>query len=365
MKLLFRTDVSKAIGTGHMARCLTLAKEAQRRGALSCFVLRDLENHFSNIIASHGHLIRTLQTTHFVEKNSSSLAHSNWLPVSQKSDARETLKVFHEFKPDWIIVDHYALDNEWCELFKNESAKILVIDDLCDREFVCDLLLNQNLGACKSKYEDKVPNDCNLLLGPKFALLREEFKDWRAQSLHGRLNRRVREILLTMGGVDGNNFTTRVLSEILKSAHSLQCNFTVIVGHSYPNLESLNALIKSAKTEITVLSNVTNMASIMSRSDLCVGAAGTTSWERCCLGLPTITLAIADNQVEMLRALRKNAIVIASDLENIFSDFEYVFGQNQKLELNRLSLDSASVCDGLGASRVLNKMEGFHAADVV
>jgi UDP-2,4-diacetamido-2,4,6-trideoxy-beta-L-altropyranose hydrolase len=106
-----------------------------------------------------------------------------------------------------------------------------------------------------------------------------------------------------------------------------------------------------------VLSNVTNMAEIMSKSDLCIGAAGSTSWERCCLGLPTITLAIADNQINVLEELEKNACTIASNMDKIFSDFEGLLCQDQDIQLKRLSLNSVSVTDGNGVQRVLGNLE--------
>lgn len=358
MKLLFRTDASLVIGTGHMTRCLTLAKQAKKRGANVCFVTRDSNEYVANLVLSEGYALQRLQTvTSDKHKTDNDLAHVDWLAVSQETDAMQTLQVFYEFRPDWVIVDHYSINYEWHKIFKKNFAKIMVIDDLGDRQLSCDILLDQNLGACKAKYNSKVPNDSNLLMGPQFALLRDEFKDWREQSIKDRTNRKIKEVLITMGGADVNNYTTKVLLEILKSEYSKVCNFTVIVGQSYPHLTSLNALIKSLQTPISLLQDTSNMASIMSKSDLCIGAAGSTSWERCCLGLPTITLAIADNQIEILKVLEKNDITIASSIEKLRSDFESFFNQDQELLLKRLSINSASVCDGHGVQRVLDHLE--------
>ena len=366
MKFLFRTDVSQAIGTGHMMRCLTLAKQAKKRGASVCFVTRDPNEHVTNLVLSEGHAIQPLQTVISDNcKTGNDSTHADWLTVSQEIDAMQTLRVFYEFRPDWVIVDHYSINNEWHEIFKKNFAKIMVIDDLGDRKLRCDILLDQNLGACKAKYNSKVPNDANLLMGPQFALLRDEFKERREQSIKDRTNRKIKEILITMGGADVDNYTTKVLLEILKSEYSEFCNFTVIVGQAYPHLTSLNALITSSQTPILLLQNASNMASIMSKSDLCIGAAGSTSWERCCLGLPSITLAIADNQIEILRLLEKNDITIASNIEKLRSDFESFFNQDQELLLQRLSINSASVCDGHGVQRVLDHLENSNVKSFV
>ena len=142
------------------------------------------------------------------------------MPVSQTQDANETVKVIYELDPDWIIVDHYALDAIWLSIVEKSNAKILVIDDLGDRELICDVLLDQNLGASAEKYHGKLPSNCQLLLGPTFALLRSEFREWRQWSLDKRIDRNVENILITMGGVDSENYTLRTLIEVAKSEYA-------------------------------------------------------------------------------------------------------------------------------------------------
>ena len=356
-KILLRLDASREIGTGHVMRCLALANEAKQRDWECIFVLRDPEDGIVEYITSFDHRVKKLTSADGEKITYNATAYGDWLPVSQTQDANETVEVIYDLEPDWIIVDHYALDAIWLSFVEKTNAKILVIDDLGDRELICDVLLDQNLGASAEKYDGKLPINCQLLLGPTFALLRGEFKDWRERSLEGRLDRSVENILITMGGVDAENYTLKVLKEITKSEYAKNCAFTVVVGRSYPHINSLNAFLQASRLNVSVLSNVKNMAEIMSESDLCIGAAGSTSWERCCLALPTISLAIADNQIEIAEQLGKKNVAIYSNISNLLRNFEQFFDFSGKELQRALNANAPKICDGLGTLRVLEVLE--------
>ena len=350
-------DASREIGTGHVMRCLALANEAKQRDWECIFVLRDPEDGIVKYITSFDHRVKKLISADGEKITYNATSHGDWLPVSQTQDANETVKVICELNPDWIIVDHYALDAIWFSIIEKISAKILVIDDLGDRKLICDVLLDQNLGASAEKYDGKLPINCHLLLGPTFALLRAEFKDWRERNLVGRLDRNIENILITLGGVDAENHTLQILKEISKSDYAMKCAFTVVVGGSYPHKKNLYEFLQTSKLKVSVLSNVKNMAQIMSESDLCIGAAGSTSWERCCLGLPTITFTIADNQIEIAEQLSQRKVAIYSNLSNLLMDFEGFFDVSGKELQRSLSTNSHQICDGLGVTRVLAELE--------
>lgn len=357
MKILLRTDASSEIGTGHVMRCLALSNAAKQRGWECTFVLRDPEDEIVQCITSFSHRVEKLMSINSEKITYDATAHGDWLPVSQTQDANETVEVICELDPDWIIVDHYALDATWLAIIAKSNAKILVIDDLGDRELICDVLLDQNLGASVEKYYGKLPTDCRLLLGPTFALLRSEFKDWRECSLESRLDRNFENILVTLGGVDAENHTLQILKEISKSDYAMKCEFTVVIGGSYPHTKKLYEFLQMSKLKVSVLSNVENMAQIMSESDLCIGAAGSTSWERCCLGLPTITFTIADNQIEIAEQLSQKKVAIYSNLDNLIIGFERFFDVSGKELQRSLSANSSEICDGLGVPRVLAELE--------
>lgn len=350
-------DASRDIGTGHVMRCLAVANEAKRRDWECIFVLRDPEDGIVKYINSFDHRVKELISADGEKTTYNTPAHGDWLPVSQTQDANETFEVTCELDPEWIIVDHYALDATWLSIVEKSNAKILVIDDLGDRELICDVLVDQNLGASAEKYHGKLLSNCQLLLGPTFALLGSEFKDWRERSLEGRLNRDVENILITMGGVDTDNYTLRTLSEVAKSEYAKKCVFTIVIGSLYPHKDALHEFVEETKLRISVLSNIKNMAEIMSKSDLCIGAGGSTSWERCCLGLPTISFAIADNQIGVLAELEKETCTIISDLEKISSDFEKLLSEEHSQQLKKLSLNSSKVTDGNGIKLLLERLD--------
>lgn len=358
-KILLRVDASREIGTGHVMRCLALANKAKQQGWECVFVLRDPVGGIVKHILSCGHRVIRLTSEYVKKVICNETAYSDWLPVSQMQDANETTEIINDLKPDWIIVDHYALDVTWFLPIRETKPKILVIDDLGDRKLICDFLLDQNLGASAEKYDGKLPEYCQLLLGPDFALLRDEFKVWRKRSLESRLDRTVENILITMGGGDDRNFTLKVLKEIAKSEYAKNYKFTIVIGGSYTHATTLCSFLNKSNLKALVLSDIKNIAEIMSKSDLCIGAGGSTSWERCCLGLPTISLAIAENQVGVLTELEKKTCTIISSLEKISSDFESLLSEEHSQKLRQLSLKSSAVCDGNGVHRLLCQMEQF------
>jgi UDP-2,4-diacetamido-2,4,6-trideoxy-beta-L-altropyranose hydrolase len=232
----------------------------------------------------------------------------------------------------------------------------MVIDDLADRSLDCKILLDQNMGASEVAYKGKVLSDCKYLIGPKYALLRKEFQDWRQYSLNRRLRGSIQKILITMGGVDASNHTLEVIKELERSEYSADCEFTIVLGALFPHIHALEKFIKSSQLVLSVMTNVKNMAEIMSKSDLCIGAAGSTSWERCCLGLPTLTFVLAENQKTIALALDEKGAAISSNINQLRSDFEFFFESNNNA-LDKLMHNSKDVCDGLGASRVIDHME--------
>ena len=358
MKILFRVDANLKIGSGHLMRAMTLATEAQRRGWKTCFVLRDADVYTLELVKSSGsdyHVF--VSNTDGKHKNADNLLHSDWLSVSQETDANDTLGVVSEFEPDWIVIDHYALDIKWISIIKKIKSKILVVDDLGDRNLICDLLLNQNLGAQLAQYRGKVSENCRLLLGPKYALLRNEFSQYRAKNLAFPYHGKVHKVLITMGGADEDDYTQKTLKVLEKSNNAEKCVFTVVTGGSYPHTDTLKYFLKSSRLNVSVLSKISNMAEIMSDTDLCIGAAGSTSWERCCLGIPSITFSIAANQIAIAKQLSEKSISIYSNLEKLRLDFDRFFEEPNNYLQRNLSLNASRICDGLGTSRVVSEME--------
>jgi len=300
----FRVDASLQIGTGHVMRCLALASVLQQRGARCHFIGRELDGHLLERIAGYSHEVHRLPPAPPGRADADAPAHAGWLQADWREDARQTSQLLQAVRPDWLVVDHYALDQRW-EIAQGPVRK-LVIDDLADRRHACDVLLDANLGRVASDYTARVPAGCTLLLGPRHALLRPEFARLRAASLARRRTAALGHVLVTMGGVDAPDATGEVL-RALKAAPQLlprECRITVVMGAAAPRLAVVRALAATLPWPAEVLVNSPQMAERMADSDLCIGAAGTTAWERCCLGVPTILLALADNQRPGARALQ-------------------------------------------------------------
>ncbi|MDD2855498.1 MAG: UDP-2,4-diacetamido-2,4,6-trideoxy-beta-L-altropyranose hydrolase [Desulfuromonadaceae bacterium] len=301
MNILFRTDSSLQIGSGHVMRCLTLADELRQHGGDIMFVCRQHPGNMIGLIEGKGYQVVRLaqaETEYAVEPED--LAHAAWLGVAWQQDASDTITAVGDTKPEWLIVDHYALDRRWEEMLRPNVGKIMVIDDLADRPHDCDLLLDQNLyEGMETRYDNLVPKSCHKLLGPKNALLRPEFAAAR-KNLRKR-DGQVKRVLVFLGGVDPTNETEKAL-QALAGINDRQFDVDVVVGGGNLHKEQINKICLE-NDGFHYHCQVDNMAELMAAADLAIGAGGATTWERCSLGLPSISVVIADNQYETTKAV--------------------------------------------------------------
>jgi len=188
MRLVFRTDASLTIGSGHVMRCLTLAEALRTRGAQCFFVCREHPGNLLELIRKRGfeacalHLNTSCAAAATVDAERPT-AHAAWLGAHWRTDAAQTLAACGGSDVDWLIVDHYALDARWEAELRPACRKLMVIDDLADRNHDCDLLLDQNLVAeSDARYQQRVPPGCTLLLGPRYALLQPLYRELRPQA---------------------------------------------------------------------------------------------------------------------------------------------------------------------------------------
>jgi UDP-2,4-diacetamido-2,4,6-trideoxy-beta-L-altropyranose hydrolase len=343
MRVVFRVDASTQIGIGHVMRCLVFAKKMQENGENVSFICRKHSGNLINKIRTHNFNVFELELLEN-SKIDNKLAHSHWLGVTQHQDAKECIDILQSKEIDWLIVDHYSLDEDWHNKLNKYCSRLMVIDDIADRKFQCDILLNQNLGFYKHDYKDKVPNSCKLLLGCYYALLRSEFSNLREKSLEKRRNtKEIKNILISMGGIDFHNKTFSILQ---KASNDL--NFVIVLGGSSPH----NKMIKkyaNNKKNIKVIIDADNMSQLMFDSDLAIGAGGVTSWERCCLGLPTLLYVLAENQRKIAENLEQlHAVKIVDNLEENLKNI-----LNNLFFWKNMSEKSQSICDGSGVERVI------------
>lgn len=359
VRVAFRTDASVQIGTGHVMRCLTLADELTRQGHECRFVCREHEGHLGELITSKGYGLTLLPSScsdnELDTKDSRSDNYTLWLGVPWQEDARQTLDTLVPWKPDWLVVDHYALDTDWERALANVVGSIMVIDDLANRCHECALLLDQNLGRVESDYDGLLPEDCQRLIGPGYALLRPEFANLREQSLNRRQQPELKRILISLGGVDRTNVTGQVLAALSESVLPASTELDIIMGAAAPYLDEVRQQAADLPFKAMVSVNVTDMAERMCLADLSIGAAGGTSWERCCLGVPAVLVVLAENQVAGATALEASgAAVKIDDADQLGATLPSVLvALFEPGRLERMSDAAAGITDGDGVFRAL------------
>jgi len=319
MTIIFRTDASQQIGSGHVMRCLTLADILKKRGTDVIFICRE---HSGNLIwqieAKDYAVLRLPQADIEYTAAPEDLAHAPWLGVSWEQDAVDTIAILGDIRPQWLIVDSYAIDRRWEQMLRPHVERIMVIDDLSDRPHDCDVLLDQNLyQAMEMRYEKLVPKSCHNLLGPRYALLRTEFasarKDLRQRDGH------VRRILVFFGGVDPTNETEKTL-QALAEISDRQFEVDVVVGIGNFHKEQIRNIC-AVHEGFHFHCQVANMAELMAAADLAIGAGGTATWERCAMGTPAILTVVADNQKELAEAgARKGLFFYMGESHSVSSE---------------------------------------------
>lgn len=354
MKIAFRVDASMQIGTGHVMRCLTLADGLAGDDTTIHFICRYLPTGLEKLLRDKGFNVSILPVSE-KSKEEFPLAHSDWLGVSQEMDAEATLALIQKQGYDWLIVDHYALDFRWGKKIRPAVKKIMAIDDLADRQHDCDVLLDQNLYANQEiRYKDRIPSQCKTLIGPRYALLRKEFAEYRkrVKPREGKVTR----ILVFFGGVDANDFTTKTimaLSRITKHNFSVD----VVIGEQHPNKLEIMTLCQRLAYSCHVQTN--RMAELIANADFSIGAGGGTVWERACLMLPTLSIPIAQNQIKQLVDLALTGVSYSFDAENYTLEeikmHTELLLDNSSLR-NLLSTRSADTVDGNGVYRVVQAL---------
>ncbi len=350
MRVVFRVDASLQMGIGHVMRCLTLAQILRESGAKIKFICRKHDGNLINNIEIRGFQVVGLEVSN---NTSNRLEYASWLGSTQQQDAEDCIEILKSEKTDWMIVDHYAIDEEWQRIIMPYCKNLMSIDDLADRKHLCDILLDQTFGRQGLDYKNLVSESCTMLLGTQYALLRPEFSQWREYSLKRRQKSQFKQLLVNMGGVDVNNITKEILNEISKCDLPNDINIVIIMGSTAPHINSIEVMVRNFPYHVEVRAGVHNMAEIMANSDLAIGATGTTTWERCCLGLPTIQLVIAENQAFSAKNLGKENI--GKSIKDIQELGRLLDGTNKWMQKSGQS--SAKVCDGLGVFKALNAMK--------
>lgn len=349
MNILFRTDASIEIGTGHVMRCLTLAHALRKKGANIIFVCRNLRGHLADLIREKQFDLIMLpkpKKNVFIPK---ATPHSDWLGVPWYVDSAETISAMKDMNKDisTLIIDHYAIDINWEMKVKKHVKKVMVIDDLADRSHDCDILLDQNLyHHYKDRYVNLVPRSCKQFLGPKYVLLRDEFYSF--QPNHKNCDGNVKKIFVFFGGSDPTNETKKVI-KAFQQLTPQDIKLDIVIGHTNTHKNEIEAICRK-HSFCSFHCQVNHMAELMYNADLAIGAGGSTTWERCYLGLPAIVITVAENQESIALTLNQlGAIKYLGPKESVNeSDIASAIQEmiNNPLSLQQISRKARMLLEG-------------------
>lgn len=358
MRAVIRADASPGIGSGHLMRCLSLAGALAARGAQVRFICRALPDHLARAISAAGHSLCELALAALPGDEAPQAA---WPHAHQAADADATKAALDGWGADWLVVDHYGLDRTWEAAMRATAGRLMAIDDL-GRSHECDLLLDANMHHdAAARYAASAARISTLLLGPEFALLRPEFA--RAREGLARRGGPVRRLLVFMGGMDSGNATGHVLQAVARLG-APQPLLDVVIGASHPARDAIEAFCASRPGSQCHV-QTTGMAALLARCDLAVGAGGVATWERCCLGVPTVALAVAENQRTLLAGAARAGLVYAPDgglppPELLATHLDAVRHNSALRE--SLCAAGMSLVDGRGAQRVAAAMCGLQVS---
>ena len=360
MKFVFRVDASTKMGSGHVMRCLTLAEELKKNGSDVSFISRAHEGNLNYLISKKGfqvHELLNLISTKLKKKSNKGDNYERWLGTSEDNDAQETIKTIGIDKPDWLIVDHYALSEKWEKTVRPTVKNIMVIDDLANRIHDCDMLLDQNwFENMETRYKGLVPANCTQLLGPKYALLRPEF--YKARKSLKKRNEKVDRIFVFFGGSDPHNLTGMTL-RALSEPELAYLKVDIVIGENNPHHEELKKLTTS-RVSTNLHIQVDDIVPIMANADLAIGSGGVNTWERICLNLESLVISFADNHEVLIRDLAKNIYVdyLGLDSNLNISIFKKAFKQKihemsiKKYQNNELF----EIVNGKGVDKVSSEL---------
>ena len=337
-KIIFiRVDSSTKVGYGHLIRCLALADTLKKSFKIN-FICTNLNGNLISQICK-----KKFEVFRFNTKSQR---------INVKKDAEKTISIIkkHRNKKSLLILDSYILSQEWENRVKPYVKRLIVIDDLMDRKHSCDLIIDQNLHTqMNSLYTKSVPKNCVKLLGPDYAILRNQFIAQRKYAKIRSLP--IKNILVSFGGTDNENHTLHALTSLKKLNSDVNVN--VVIGTANMNKKTIKNFCKK-NLNFNYFEQVENMAKLMKIADLCIGSSGTTTWERCCLGLPAIVVVASNDQKDIASAVSNNKCIINLGKIKKSGKVNYIhlIKNLKNSDLQNMSKNCMKLVDGKGAARI-------------
>jgi len=360
MKAVFRVDSSDFIGSGHLIRCLTLARVLRQRGVQCSFVCRDHAGNIAAKISDSGFklflLARPIETAALTGNEQK---YDRWLGCSWQTDADQTNNILQSIHPEWLIVDHYSIDVKWETYLANSYKRLMVIDDMANRVHSCDLLLDQNLFLdMQHRYERNVSPKCLQLLGPKYALLQPEYSQLREK--YEVRESLTKNILIFFGGSDQSNLTELAFLAAQSFGIAIS-SINVVMPCSSPYYNRMKRLIKPIKNA-KLYCDLPSLAPLILAANIGIGAGGATNWERFCLGLPSLVITLAENQKLVNQDLDQLGLIDligdaeTVEIEQLISGIKTILSRGDIADWSNRCMRA---CSGEGASLVAHAILGL------
>lgn len=327
--ILFRADGNPQVGSGHIMRCLSLADAFQTAGQAVIFVTAD--DSFQDIIQRRGYECVVLHTKYDAMEGELSVL----IPLLQK------------FCPSCILLDSYFGTPDYMAAIRNE-APLVYIDDLNTFDYPADLVINYMLYADKLAY----PRNKRYLLGAKYALLRKEFRGVPQRQI----KEQVKDVLLSTGGADSEHMALGCV-RYLRKRPADGIIYHVVLGAMNQDVVEIEGLTDGC-THIVLHRNVSDMRSLMLQCDVAISAGGTTLFELCACGVPTVTYVLADNQIMNATSFEEAGLMLnAGDIRTNRQIAKDIFGQVEWLAQDwtlrkRMTERMQALVDGKGAVRL-------------
>jgi UDP-2,4-diacetamido-2,4,6-trideoxy-beta-L-altropyranose hydrolase len=272
--ILFRTESSSTIGTGHIMRDLVLADQFDQSNII--FATKNLPGNINNMIDKKGYQRESLQS----------------------DDIKELIALIAKHYIDMIVIDYYGITYEYeKELKQNLDILIYVLDDTYEKHY-CDILLNHNINADTEKYYNLVPSWCKVKCGDKYTLIRDEFKLFKTKKRPNPNNKK--QILIAMGGADPFNYSLKLL-KLLKNKKNTHVHLVTTVAN--PNLKQLQRYCYKNKW-VTLHINTDLIAYLMHISDFAIITPSVIANEAYYMGLDFLAIKTSRNQEHLYRFLK-------------------------------------------------------------
>lgn len=348
---VFRVDASRELGMGHLERCLTLARAMKAVGIDVHFISSDCGFQYYKKIRNQSFKLSILKSNI-----------NNFGLFDSEDDANQTLEILKNIPAKILVVDHYGIGKSWEEKIRNNVCYLIVIDDLANRTHYCDALIDQNVGKKNRDYEKLVNSKAKLFIGPEYALLRNEFIDHRrklSEAAGGVTlfdSEDELKILISMGGVDSNNITGRIVAILSTMTIEEKVSFSVLIGQNFPYESDLVRQLRNFPHQITIYKEVDQIADFVHDHCMAIGSGGISALERCSLGIPSILVVLAENQVRGVMAMESIGAAIAiCQLECLDLDLPQAIVKmlNRKTR-ESLREKSMSLVDCYGINRVMD-----------